>query len=108
MERTLRESDLPVLKDLNLGTVAGIARLARCFVGNASGASHLAAAADAPGVVIFGPSDPARWRPLGRVAVLSPNEISSIDPDEVAAAVNRILLSSSPPVRKSNRVDYKN
>ncbi len=108
MERTLRESDLPVLKDLNLGTVAGIARLAACFVGNDSGVSHLAAAADAPGVVIFGPSDPARWRPLGRVVVLGRNEIISIDPDEVAAAVKQILLSSSSRAEKINHVDYKN
>jgi heptosyltransferase-3 len=92
MEQTLREYDLPVLKDLDLGTVAGIARLASGFVGVDSGASHLAAAADAPGVVIFGPTDPARWRPLGRIVVLGPGEIDSIDPDEVAAAVKQICF----------------
>ncbi len=91
MEQTIREYDLPVLKDLDLGTVAGIARLALGFVGVDSGASHLAAAADAPGVVIFGPTDPARWRPLGRIVVLGRNPIDSIEPDEVAAAVNRIF-----------------
>ncbi len=90
MEQTIREYDLPVLKDLNLGTVAGIARLTSGFVGVDSGASHLAAAADAPGVVIFGPTDPARWRPLGRIVVLGPGEIDSIEPDQVAAAVNKI------------------
>ena len=86
MEKVLREYDLPLLKDLDLGTVAGIVRLAASFVGNDSGVSHLAAAADAPGVVIFGPSDPARWRPLGRIAVLGHQDT----PDEVAAAVTRI------------------
>jgi ADP-heptose:LPS heptosyltransferase len=86
MEQRLREYDLAVVEDLDLGTVAGIARLAASFVGNDSGVSHLAAAADAPGVVIFGPSDPARWRPLGRIAVLGQQET----PDEVAAALMRI------------------
>jgi ADP-heptose:LPS heptosyltransferase len=86
MEQILRECDLPVLKELDLGTVAGIARLAAGFVGNDSGVSHLAAAADAPGVVIFGPTDPARWRPLGQIAVLSQQET----PDQVAAALIQI------------------
>jgi heptosyltransferase III len=94
MEETIRESNLPVLKDLELGTVAGIARRARCFVGNDSGVSHLAAATGASGVVIFGPTDPKRWRPLGRVAVLGREEITSdypdVTPDEVAVAVNQV------------------
>jgi heptosyltransferase-2 len=107
MEQSLRESDLPILKGLDLGIVAGIARLARCFVGNDSGVSHLAAAADAPGVVIFGATDPQRWRPLGRVVVLDRGEITSIALDEVAAAVNQILFSFSPRGQKNNHVDYK-
>src|SRR5258705_213721 len=86
MEQRLREYELPVLKGLDLGTVAGIARLATGFVGNDSGVSHLAAGTGAPGVVIFGPSDPQRWRPLGRIAVLD----QQVAPDEVAAALMRI------------------
>ena len=86
MEQTLREHELLVLKDLELGTVAGIARLAAGFVGNDSGVSHLAAAADAPGVVIFGPTDSRRWRPLGRIVVLGHRE----SPEQVAAALVRI------------------
>jgi ADP-heptose:LPS heptosyltransferase len=86
----LRECDLPILKDLDLGTVAGIARLGAGFAGNDSGVSHVAAAVGAPGVVIFGASDPARWRPLGRIEVLGTNDINSIQPDEVAAAVARL------------------
>jgi len=87
MEQILREHKLPVLRDLDLGTVAGIARLAAGFVGNDSGVSHLAATADAPGVVIFGPSEPARWRPLGRITVLG----QQATPDEVATALTEII-----------------
>jgi len=86
MEQILREYELSVLRDLELGTVAGIARLAAGFVGNDSGVSHLAAAADAPGVVIFGPSDPSRWRPPGRIAVLGQH----VAPNDVATAVTKI------------------
>jgi ADP-heptose:LPS heptosyltransferase len=41
-------------------------RSAAAYVGNDSGVSHLAAWTGLPCVVIFGPTDPARWRPWGR------------------------------------------
>ena len=34
-------------------------------MGNDSGISHLAAAFGAPVVALFGPTDPAVWRPIG-------------------------------------------
>jgi ADP-heptose:LPS heptosyltransferase len=44
---------------------------AALFVGNDSGVSHLAGAVGAAGVVLFGPSDPRRWRPAaGRLVSL--------------------------------------
>ncbi len=109
IEQRLRQRNLPVLKDLDLGTVAGIARLASGFVGNDSGVSHLAAAVGAPGVVIFGPGDSARWHPLGKIAVLARGEIDTIEPDEVAAALTQIRRGrGSLESEKSDRVDYKN
>lgn len=51
-----------------------LGRFARCggFIGNDSGLTHLAAFAGLPTVAVFGPSDPARWRPLGpSVAIVS-------------------------------------
>lgn len=57
------------------GTLDLLARLrsAAAYIGNDSGVSHLAAWAGAPSVVIFGPTDPARWRPRGdAVAVVQP------------------------------------
>lgn len=91
LEPTFRQSGVPVLKHLDLPTVAAIARLASAFVGVDSGVSHLAAAAGASGVVIFGPTDPARWRPLspgagGQIEVLRRDPIDSIEADEVASA----------------------
>ena len=38
------------------------------YIGNDSGASHLAVFLGLPAAVIFGPTDPKRWRPLGRNA----------------------------------------
>jgi ADP-heptose:LPS heptosyltransferase len=43
------------------------------YIGNDSGASHLAAFLGLPSVVIFGPADPVRWKPLGpRVQIVHP------------------------------------
>lgn len=44
------------------------ARLSTCdvYIGNDSGVSHLAAALGVPTVAIFGPTDPAVWRPVGQ------------------------------------------
>jgi ADP-heptose:LPS heptosyltransferase len=79
------------LRDQPLSTIAGLARIAAGFVGNDSGVSHLAAAAGAPGVAIFGPTDPDRWRPLGRVKVLRALKLAGLTPEEVASALQETL-----------------
>lgn len=82
---------LAVMSELELGEVAGIAAMARCFVGNDSGVSHLAAAAGARGVVLFGPTDPARWAPLGDVATIRRDPLGAITPDEAFASLANML-----------------
>ncbi len=43
------------------------------YIGNDSGASHLAAFLGLPAAVVFGPTDPKRWRPVGRnVEIVEP------------------------------------
>jgi len=79
------------LRDQPLGTIAGLVRIADGFVGNDSGVSHLVAAAGAPGVAIFGPTDPDRWRPLGRVRVVRALKLADLTPAEVASALRKIL-----------------
>ena len=50
---------------LSLAELAGFFRLCAGIAGNDSGPSHLASAQGLPGIVVFGPSDPVIWRPLG-------------------------------------------
>ena len=57
--------------DLSLPEVTALASRARLFVGNDSGMAHIAAAAGAPSVVIFGSSNRNHWRPW----TTEPNEI---------------------------------
>jgi ADP-heptose:LPS heptosyltransferase len=75
---------LRTVKNPSLGALAALARMAAAFVGNDSGVSHLAAAAGGCGVVIFGPTDPGRWRPLGRVSVLRRMPLQALMWQEVA------------------------
>jgi heptosyltransferase-2 len=57
--------DRPVLfaKNLPLPQLAGILERS-IFVGHDSGISHLAAAAGAQCILLFGPTDPGVWAPL--------------------------------------------
>ncbi|HVA80007.1 MAG TPA: glycosyltransferase family 9 protein [Candidatus Binataceae bacterium] len=99
------ENDLkPLFRDFQIATismpplasVAALAQSAAGFVGNDSGVSHLAAAAGARGVVIFGPSDPARWRPLGRVTVMRASALEALTVEQVARPLEDALRSIDP------------
>ncbi|HEV7398128.1 MAG TPA: glycosyltransferase family 9 protein [Pyrinomonadaceae bacterium] len=59
---------LVTLSDLSLPEVTALASRARLFVGNDSGIAHIAAAVNAPSVVIFGSSNVAHWRPWSNAA----------------------------------------
>ena len=72
-----------------------VSHLSRCrlFVGHDSGISHLAAAAGANCVLLFGPTDSAMWAPPApevRVLRRGP-ELAAISVGEVAAAVSAAL-----------------
>ena len=55
---------LSLAGELSFAEIALLARRARVAVGNDSGLTHLAAAAGAHTVAIFGPSDPRRYAPF--------------------------------------------
>lgn len=63
----------PVERPADLVALAESLRTAGAFIGNDSGATHLAAFLGLPTVAVFGPSDPLRWRPLGRAAAIVPS-----------------------------------
>jgi len=96
MESRLAASGHLVIKDIPLGTTAAIAQMACVFVGVDSGVSHLAAAAGAPGIVLFGPTDPRRWAPRGRaITVIHREPIDAIEPAEVAALIGEIVAEKN-------------
>jgi len=65
------------------------------FVGHDSGISHLAAAAGARSILLFGPSEPAVWAPLNENAraIRAPNgDLQRLDVDLVRAAFDQELM----------------
>lgn len=65
----------------------------RLFLGHDSGISHLAAACGAPSILLFGPTDPARWAPPApQVRVLRRGaEVSAIGLADLQLAVTTAL-----------------
>jgi heptosyltransferase III len=82
-----------ILRGLSISETARALASTRRFLGCDSGVSHLAALCRAPSVVLFGPSDPAVWRPLGEkttVVVSADGTMGGIGVDEVLGALVKI------------------
>jgi predicted lipopolysaccharide heptosyltransferase III len=95
----------------NVRTLAALLKRAALFVGNDTGALHLASAVGTPVVGLFGPSNPAEWGPRGEPAEVlykgldcricfhptcqrgEQNCMKLITTDEVLAAAERVLTS---------------
>jgi len=57
------------LTDLTFGQIAALASESALYIGNDTGMTHLAAAAGAPTVALFGPTDPRRYAPYGETVL---------------------------------------
>jgi heptosyltransferase-3 len=98
-----------IVRNGRLDRVAALLRRAHLYLGNDSGVSHLAGLVGARGVVLFGPTDPQTWRPLGGgVRVLhSPDPCPACGPERLCVhrmPVSRILeavLELDPPRRSA-------
>lgn len=85
-----RSPQMKVCDSLPPLILAAELRRCRLFVGHDSGVTHLAAAVGTPTVALFGPTDPAIWRPLGGhvTVVRSPSRtMQGIQFEEVLQAV---------------------
>jgi ADP-heptose:LPS heptosyltransferase len=81
----LKERLIDLVGKVDLLTAYACLRHARLFVGNDSGLMHLAAAAGAPTLGLFGPSDESRYAPWGQATrvVRGPRDypqIRAVDP----------------------------
>lgn len=86
--------------DLALGPLGGLLHCATAYVGNDSGVSHLAGALNARGAVVFGPTRPEQWRPLGAGLDI----LRSRDSRPASDARDGITLDEVIPDRVVNRL----
>ena len=69
-------------------------RTGSLFIGNDSGPGHLAGIMGLPSVILFGPSNPAVWRPMGpRVKTLRHDPIDKVAVNEVLSAAKELAGS---------------
>jgi heptosyltransferase III len=81
-----------MLKLLTNATLLEVARQlqpCRCYLGNDSGITHLAAMLGVPTIAIFGPTDPAVWRPVGpSVKVLQGRTLEDVSVDSIMEVID--------------------
>ncbi len=108
VEVARRVADLAGMEDsanfagkIDIETLAGVINRAAVFVGPDTGVTHIAAALGTPTVAIFGPTNPRRYRPLGRhVQVLAPPDSWRIQDQDlrhtarVGAAISTDLITT--------------
>jgi heptosyltransferase-2 len=69
--QALPDTEMITIESVPLDLLAGVMEKCKVFVGSDSGLAHLAAALEVPTIVLFGPTLPQHWAPLGRkVSVL--------------------------------------
>lgn len=77
----------------DLLTTAAVVKRAQLFVAGDTGMSHIAAALGTPSIVVFGPTNPARYGPRGpRVCVLAPDasrSLADVDLRSIGTSENR-------------------
>jgi heptosyltransferase III len=86
---------LTTLIDMPLIEVAQHLLQCRCYIGNDSGVTHLAAMLGVPTVVLFGPSDPSTWHPIGpAVTLIQESQLQSLPVETVLnSIVNSLVMA---------------
>ncbi len=86
--------------DLELMSAASLLWRCSLYIGNDSGFSHLAGILGCSTIVLFGPTDPSRWRPIGpRVEVVSTGAAGPMAQIAVEEVIGKIesAISGNPP-----------
>jgi ADP-heptose:LPS heptosyltransferase len=83
-----------VVSSPGIGFLASLMKRASCVLCNDTGIMHVAGAAGARCVAVFGPTDPRRWKPPNDTVVAvraRDGRVESVEADEVLEAVERLL-----------------
>ena len=91
--RDIPESRFKIIYPESIIDLCSLLCGASFYIGNDSGVSHMSALVDTPSVVLFGPTDPVIWRPLGtNVSVVSSKDgtMRGISVNEVLGEIENI------------------
>ena len=93
-----QKATMPVrrLNDLDLREVAAVFTQLDLYLGNDTGTTHVAAAVGTPLVVVFGPTDPAQWKPWGPEFVA----VRGADARCQSVTVEQVLAAARPLLRR--------
>ncbi|MFN3478952.1 MAG: glycosyltransferase family 9 protein, partial [Thermodesulfovibrionales bacterium] len=73
---------MPYYFDHDIIKTASLLKRARLFIGADSGLAHLSAYLGIPTIIIYGPTDPVVWRPVGeKVLQIRPSDCKPCFPD---------------------------
>lgn len=91
-----------VLGGAPLGLLKGLLARATVFAGGDSGPGHVAAALGTPVISLFGPTDPARCRPIGRkpVRILRGDSVDQIKIATVMGEMEGLIQKEAPRVAR--------
>jgi heptosyltransferase-2 len=93
VQATVQGSDVLISEHMPLPQLAAVLDRCRLFLGHDSGISHLAAAAGARCLLLFGPTDPAVWAPAneGVKVITAPVwDLGQLSVEEVQQAVKEL------------------
>jgi ADP-heptose:LPS heptosyltransferase len=96
LEASLKKS-APVFFEESVDAAADLVAQAEAFVGHDAGMTHVAALTGVPTIAVFGPTDPAIWRPIGRRVEIVPFPESGFDYDAWSAGIARRLDALHSP-----------
>lgn len=88
-----------VVADVDLAVAASLIASAPLYVGSDSGISHLAGALARDGVVLFGPTNPARWCPRGGRLHALPFDTTVVDIVSILGSMTSSGCLDTPPNR---------
>ena len=107
LEHTWKDREIRFAKNLPLPHLAGVLEHS-IFIGHDSGISHLATAAGANCILLFGPTDPNVWAPRNEnVEVLRAptGKVNDLEIAVVRAALTKALRASSRSISQGLRQD---
>ncbi|PJA78105.1 MAG: hypothetical protein CO149_05845 [Nitrospirae bacterium CG_4_9_14_3_um_filter_51_5] len=93
----LTHLEYTILIGMDLLSVGQYLQHAQLFIGHDSGLSHLAANLGIPSVLLFGPTDPAKWAPRGTHVAVIRKSCHCIGRASIECCKDKQCLSIPPP-----------